>query len=142
MSDVPSKYAHLPRFAFGDGPDLADELLALVLAGKKTATCCSLSQYQSEGWETPTPGYRWIVLDGAKQPRCVVETTDCETKRFDQVDAQFARDEGEGDLTYDWWRNAHENYFKRQGVYDSNMLVVCERFRLVDVFEPAKETVR
>lgn len=142
MSDVPSKYAHLPRFPFGDGPALANELLALVIAGKKTATCCSLSQYQSEGWEMPTPGYRWIVLDGAKQPRCVVETTACETKRFDQVDAQFARDEGEGDLTYEWWRNAHENYFKRQGVYAPDMLVVCERFRLVDVFEPAKETVR
>jgi uncharacterized protein YhfF len=29
----------LKTFAFGDSPALADELLALVLAGKKTATC-------------------------------------------------------------------------------------------------------
>jgi len=141
-ADVPSKYASLPRFAFGDGPALANELLALVLSGKKTATCCSLSQYQAEGWEIPTPGYRWIVLDGAKHPRCVVETTDCTTKRFDEVDAQFAHDEGEGDQTYAWWRSAHEKYFQRQGVYAPDMMVVCERFRLVEVFEPVKENVR
>ena len=140
--DVPSKYASLPSFAFGDGPALADALLALVLAGKKTATCCSLSQYQAEGWEIPSPGYRWIVIDGAKHPRCVVETTDCATKRFDEVDAQFAHDEGEGDQTYAWWRSAHEKYFQRQGVYAPDMMVVCERFRLVEVFEPVKENVR
>lgn len=142
MSDVPSKYAHLPRFAFGDGPALADELLALVLAGKKTATCCSLAQYQAEGWEIPTPGYRWIVLDGAKRPRGVVETTEVTTKRFDEVDAEFARDEGEGDLTHEWWRAAHERYFQRQGFYAPDMRVVCERFRLVEVFQATKETVQ
>ena len=139
---IPEQYAKLPRFAFGDGPALADELLALVLAGKKTATCCSLRQYEAEGWEIPYPGYRWIVLDGAKRPRCVVETTDCATKPFDDVDAQFAHDEGEGDQTYAWWRAAHEKYFQRQGLYEPGMLVVCERFRLVDVLEPVKETAR
>ena len=141
-AEVPAQYASLPRFAFGDGPGLADELLALVLAGKKTATCCSLQQYQAEGWEMPHPGYRWIVLDGAKHPRGVVETTDCAVKRFDEVDAQFAHDEGEGDQTYAWWRAAHEKYFQRQGFYAPDMQVVCERFRLVEVLTPAKETVR
>ena len=29
----------LERFAFGDSPQLADELAELVLAGKKRATC-------------------------------------------------------------------------------------------------------
>jgi uncharacterized protein YhfF len=29
----------LPQFSFGDSPHLADELAALVLAGKKRATC-------------------------------------------------------------------------------------------------------
>ncbi len=142
MSDVPEKYKELSRFAFGDGPELADELLALVLAGKKTATCCSLNQYVAEDWEMPKPGYRWIVLDGVKRPRCVVETTGIATKRFDEVDAQFAHDEGEGDQSYAWWREAHEKYFQRQGVYAPDMLVVCERFRLVEAFEPAKEIVR
>lgn len=140
--DVPSKYADLPRFAFGDSPALADELLALVLAGRKTATCCSLRQYEAEGWKIPKPGGRWIVLDGAKHPRCVVETTGIATKRFDAVDAQFAHDEGEGDRSYAYWRAAHENYFQRQGLFSPDMLVVCERFRLVEVLEPVKEPAR
>lgn len=29
---------YFERFSFGDSPEMADELLALVLAGKKTAT--------------------------------------------------------------------------------------------------------
>jgi uncharacterized protein YhfF len=142
MSDVPEKYKDLPRWAFGDTPDLADELLALVLIGKKTATCCSLSQYQDEAWSMPKPGDRWIVLDGAKRPRCVIETTGIESKRFDQVDAQFAHDEGEGDQSYAYWRRAHENYFTRQGRFAPEMLVVCERFRLIEVLTPVKEGVR
>ena len=142
MSDVPEKYKDLPRWAFGDNPSLADELLALVLIGKKTASCCSLSQYQDEAWPMPELGDRWIVLDGAERPRCVIETTGIEVKRFDQVDAQFAHDEGEGDQSYAYWRKAHEAYFTRQGRFSPDMLVVCERFRLIEVLTPAKEAVQ
>ncbi|MCE9521030.1 MAG: ASCH domain-containing protein [Alphaproteobacteria bacterium] len=142
MSDVPEKYQHLQRWAFGDNPALADELLALVLAGKKTATCCSLSQYEDEAWPMPKPGDAWIVLDGAARPRVVIETTGIETKRFDQVDAQFAHDEGEGDQSYAYWRKAHEDYFTRQGRFAPDMLVVCERFRLVEALTPVKENAQ
>jgi uncharacterized protein YhfF len=135
MSDVPEKYANLPRWAFGDSPELADELLALVLVGKKTATCCSLSQYDDEAWPMPQPGDRWIVLDGKQRPRCVIETTGIATKRFDEVDTQFAHDEGEGDQSYAYWREAHEEYFTRQGRFSADMLVVCERFRLIEKLE-------
>jgi uncharacterized protein YhfF len=142
MSDVPAKYQHLQRWAFGDSPELADELLALVLAGKKTATCCSLSQYEDETWPMPKPGDRGIVLDGVGRPRCVIETTEITTQRFDRVDAQFAHDEGEGDQSYAYWRKAHEDYFSRQGRFTPDMLVVCERFRLIEVLTQVKETAQ
>jgi uncharacterized protein YhfF len=116
--------------------------LALVLIGKKTATCCSLSQYDDEAWPMPKPGDRWIVLDGKQRPRGVIETTEIATKRFEEVDAQFARDEGEGDQSYAYWRKAHEDYFARQGRFTPDMLVVCERFRLIEVLTPVKETVQ
>jgi uncharacterized protein YhfF len=132
VNDVPEKYKHLPRWAFGDSPALADELLALVLAGKKTATCGALWQYEAEGMPVPKPGERSIVLDGTKRPRCVIETSEVDIKRFDAVDAQFAHDEGEGDRSYAYWRSAHEDYFRRQGPFSSDMLVVCERFSLVE----------
>jgi uncharacterized protein YhfF len=142
MTDVPAQYAHLQRWAFGDSPELADELLALVLIGKKTATCCLLSQYEDEAWPIPKPGDRWIVLDGQQKPRCVIETTEIKTQRFDHVDAQFAHDEGEGDQSYAYWREAHEDYFTRQGRFAPDMLVVCERFRLIEVLTKVEETAQ
>jgi uncharacterized protein YhfF len=39
--------AELERFAFGDSPQMADALLALVLAGTKTATCSALAAYEA-----------------------------------------------------------------------------------------------
>lgn len=142
MTDVPAQYAHLQRWAFGDNPKLADELLALVLIGKKTATCGALWQYEADKIPIPKPGDRWIILDGAQRPRAVIETTEIKTQRFDHVDAQFAHDEGEGDQSYAYWRKAHEDYFTRQGRFAPDMLVVCERFRLIEALTPATETAQ
>ena len=82
----------LESFAFGDSPALADELLALVLAGKKTATCWAAS----EGGKGVDIGKRWIVKDGQGRARAVVETVELTRRRFKKVDAAFAFDEGEG----------------------------------------------
>jgi uncharacterized protein YhfF len=118
-------------WSFGDSPALADDLLALVLAGRKTATCGAVQQYEAEGM--PKPGERSVVLDGAGVPACVIETTSVDIRRFDEVDAEFARDEGEGDLSYEFWRAAHEAYFRRTGDFSPDMQLVCERFRLVEI---------
>lgn len=127
-------------FSFGDSPELADELLALVLAGKKTATCGALRDY---GGDEPVPqvGRRDIVLDGRGEPAAVIETVSIEMKRFDEVDADFAAMEGEGDLSYDYWRTAHEAYFTRTGGFSPDMILVCERFRLVETLD-RKDTKR
>ena len=53
MADLPPHYQSAIQFSFGDSPELADELLSLVLAGKKTATCGALREY-GEGRE-PMP---------------------------------------------------------------------------------------
>jgi uncharacterized protein YhfF len=132
VSNVPDKYRDLPRWSFGDSAQLADELLALVLKGHKTATCGALWQYERDGVAVPQAGELSIVLDGDHHPRCVIETVDVQIKRFDQVDAQFASDEGEGDRSYAYWRDAHETYFRRQGQFSTDMLVVCERFRVIE----------
>jgi uncharacterized protein YhfF len=129
VSAVPEKYQGLRSFAFGDGPALADELLDLVMKGVKTATCSTEDEPN-----TSTPGEQWIVLDGRGDPRCVIETTEVMYRRYDEVDAAFASEEGEGDRSLDYWRNAHRNYFGRQGKFCEDMMLMCERFRLVEVF--------
>ena len=130
LSAVPEKYHSLRSFAFGDGPELADELLDLVIKGVKTATCSTEDEPN-----TSTPGERWIVLDGRGQARCVIESTEVTYRRYNEVDAAFACDEGEGDRSLAYWRSAHRNYFGRQGKFSEDMMLMCERFRLVEVLE-------
>jgi uncharacterized protein YhfF len=133
VSAIPSKYQGLRSFAFGDGPELADELLDLVMLGIKTATCSTEDEPN-----TSTPGERWIVLDGSGTPRCVIETTELSYRRYTEVDAAFAYEEGEGDRSLAYWRDAHRKYFVRLGRFSEDMMLMCERFRLVEVFEARK----
>ncbi|WP_439374055.1 ASCH domain-containing protein [Bradyrhizobium sp. DASA03120] len=126
---VPERYQHLRTFAFGDSPGLADELLDLVVRGIKTATCSTEDEPN-----TSTPGERWVVLDGRGEPRCVIESTEITYRRFHDVDCAFAYDEGEGDRSLAYWRSAHRAYFGRLGRFSEHMMLMCERFRLIEVF--------
>jgi uncharacterized protein YhfF len=122
----------LETFSFGDGPELADELAELVLEGRKTATCWAAS----EGLPTEL-GKRMVVLDGAGRPRAVIETVELTQRRFDEVDAAFAHDEGEGDRSLACWREDHRRYFTRRGQFAPDMLLWCERFRVVETIDSA-----
>jgi uncharacterized protein YhfF len=126
---IPEKYQGLRSFTFGDGPALADQLLDLVIRGVKTATCSTEDEPN-----TSTPGEQWIVLDGRGEARCVIETTEVTYRRFPEVDAAFAYEEGEGDRSLAYWREAHRRYFGRLGRFSEDMMLMCERFRLVEVF--------
>ncbi|UFZ02128.1 ASCH domain-containing protein [Bradyrhizobium ontarionense] len=129
VETVPEAYRGLRTFAFGDGPELADKLLDLVVRGIKTATCSTEDEPN-----TSAPGERWIVLDGRGDPHCVIETTEVSYRRFDEVDAAFAFEEGEGDRSLNYWREAHRTYFTRLGRFSDTMTLMCERFRLVEIF--------
>jgi len=128
IGPIPERYRHLRTFAFGDGRELADELIDLVIRGIKTATCSTEDESN-----TSTPGERWVVLDGSGEPRCVIETTEITYRRFNEVEAAFAYDEGEGDRSLAYWRHAHRTYFGRLGRFSEDMMLMCERFRLVEV---------
>ena len=132
-SAVPEKYRGLRSFAFGDSPALADELLELVIKGVKTATCSTEDEPN-----TSTSGERWIVLDGSGMPRCVIESVEVSYRRYNEVDAAFAHEEGEGDRSLDHWRDAHRRYFTRMGRFSEDMMLMCERFRLVEVFADSR----
>jgi uncharacterized protein YhfF len=130
---LPERYRDAVIFSFGDTPELADALLALVLAGLKTATCGALRQFGPGGEPLPQVGRRDVVLDGRGRPAAVIETLEVTHRRFDAVDAAFAADEGEGDGSLEAWRRDHVAYFERTGGFAPDMAVVCERFRLVEV---------
>jgi uncharacterized protein YhfF len=124
MTGVPDD---LPRWSFGDSPELADELLALVRDGRKTATCWAVAQMG------PTEaGERSVVLDGAGRPALLVETLSCGAVRYCDVGPAFAALEGEGDLSLDHWRAAHRSYFTRAGVFAEDMNLWCEIFCVLE----------
>ncbi|MEL6382947.1 MAG: ASCH domain-containing protein [Cyanobacteria bacterium J06626_18] len=133
-----AKQRHQPFLVdqFGDTAELANELGQLVLQGIKTATCSALWEWELENSPLPYMGLQTIVLDGANRPICVIETTDVNICPFDQVDAQFAYQEGEGDRSLASWRREHWQYFCRVlpkigKVPAPEMLLVCERFHVV-----------
>jgi uncharacterized protein YhfF len=121
---------------FGTGGEMADELVGLVLAGRKRATAGALWSYEAEGDPVPRPGEFSVVTDGDGRARCIIRTTSVEIVPFDQVGAEFAAAEGEGDLSLDYWREGHWRYFTRElaqfGLEPTkDMPVVCERFEVV-----------
>jgi uncharacterized protein YhfF len=76
------------------------------------------------------------VTDYVGTPMCVIRTTEIRHLPFDDVDAQFAHDEGEGDQSLKYWRSVHLNYFTREAAelglaFNESSIICCERFRLV-----------
>jgi uncharacterized protein YhfF len=134
--DSPYRRRAYSKGGYGDSPQLADELIQLVLIGRKTATCSSLWVKEVEGNPLPEVGHLWVELDGEGNPVCITETTEVTIRKYNEVDADFARAEGEGDLSLNYWREAHRRYFSRilQRIgkeFSEDMPLVCERFRVI-----------
>uniref|UniRef100_UPI0030FA509C ASCH domain-containing protein n=1 Tax=Nocardioides salarius TaxID=374513 RepID=UPI0030FA509C len=122
-----------PAWSFGATAEEAEALLALVLDGTKTATASAHADYEVEGEPLPEAGTLGIVLDGEGHPRALVETTDVRVVPFDEVSAEHAHLEGEGDRSLEHWRAEHERFFAEHATagFDPSMLLVLERFRVV-----------
>ncbi|MBM9833021.1 ASCH domain-containing protein, partial [Enterococcus faecalis] len=59
-------------WSFGDTPQMADELAALVLAGKKTATTSAAALYEIEQEALPQSGTYSVLLNGSDVPKAVL----------------------------------------------------------------------
>lgn len=119
-------------FAFGDTPELQDELLGFVRGGSKRATAGAVAQYEAEGESFPEPGQYWGLLDGRGQARFVMETVEVTRGPMGAVTPAFAWDEGEYDRTLESWLDGHRQFFGRIGLDEPDTLdVIFERFRVV-----------
>jgi uncharacterized protein YhfF len=114
------------------GTELRRRLVAAVLRGEKTATASLRREYAPETDEPlPRVRERALLLGVDDEPVGVVETTEVRVVRAGDVDAEFARDEGEGFASVAEWRQAHEEFWAGERI-DDDTLVVAERFRLVE----------
>jgi len=125
------RYPDAQTFKFGDSQEMSDQLLSLVRSGAKTATCDALRNYPEGSPDMPNVGRRDIALEWDGRPALVIETVDISIQRFCDVTEEFALAEGEND-TLDGWRAGHRQYFERNGGFDPEMELVCERFCLVE----------
>ncbi|WP_209504459.1 MULTISPECIES: ASCH domain-containing protein [unclassified Ruegeria] len=131
LNDVMARYPGAQTFKFGDNAGLSAELLALVRSGRKTATCGALRDYPEGSPDTPVVGRRDIALEWDDRPALVIETVEVSTCRYCDVTEDFALAEGENE-TLEGWREGHRQYFERNGGFDPEMELLCERFRLVE----------
>jgi uncharacterized protein YhfF len=123
-------------FCFGDSEELANGLAELVLAGTKRATAATAWSFEAAGKRLPQPGDLSVVTDWGGKPLCVIETTRVDVMPFDEVSAEFAAIEGEGDGSLRYWRQAHTEFFSREcagsgRTFSEDMLISCERFDVV-----------
>jgi len=133
LQSTPATYQ---AWGFGDSPEMADSLGALVRDGIKTATASLVWAYEIEGEAMPKVGDHSMILDGRGAPMCIIQTTAVSMRPFNEVDETHAYLEGEGDRSLAFWRDVHWAFFSRECTVvgcepSQEMPVVCERFKLV-----------
>lgn len=126
---------YLEVFHFESTEKLANELLHLVLIGKKKATASSLWGYEIEGEHVPKVGDLSIVTDWEGVPRCVIETISVLIIPFSDISYDICKREGEDD-TLESWCKGHIHFFKEEGnklgyEFRDDMPVVFEDFEVV-----------
>lgn len=112
---------------------MADELLALVLSGKKTATVSVVLEDE----QSPSIGDLSLVLDGSGKPACVIKTVYLETVKFCDLTWDMVKLEGEDD-TFEQWKAGNIRYWtrdsaKRGYTFTDQTPVTFERFEVVEV---------
>lgn len=114
----------------------ANECARLIDAGIKRASCSLKAGYARDSEPLPQVDRLCLVLNWAQEPVCIVRLTEVSCCAFEAVSAAFAAEEGEGDGSYAWWRQAHLAFFTAYardiGVsFDENAELVLERFEKV-----------
>jgi uncharacterized protein YhfF len=122
--------------AFGDSPEMADDLGHLILNGPKRATAGLYRDFENDLETLPKTGGYVVVIDGRGEPLCIFQTTEVRIGPLEAVDEKFAWDEGEGDRTREWWLAAHTDFFERQAKregfeFTPDIKTVFERFKVV-----------
>ncbi len=132
----PENTRYLEAFHFDLTERPANELLRLVLRGKKRATASSLLAYDPDkGERPPRAGDLSVVTDFAGEPHCVIETTAVTVLPFGDMTWELCSREGE-DMTLASWQAAHTRFFTEEGkrlgyAFSPDMPVVFEDFRVV-----------
>lgn len=100
-------------WSFGNTKEMADKLSDLVNRKIKTATTSAYELYES-GEKIPQVGEYNIILDGSNKPVCITQTKVVYICPYNLITPEHAWHEGEGDRSYDYWREVHDKFFKQE----------------------------
>ncbi len=110
-SQSKEKPKKVDAWQFGASPDYLDQL---VIDGVKTATCSGPIFYGMENEPMPSVGDYSIILNSKDEPLAIIKTVDVQIMPLNKVPEEFAIAEGEGDITYQYWRETHEKFFSEE----------------------------
>ncbi|WP_240009503.1 ASCH domain-containing protein [Marinomonas algicola] len=140
LQTLPSNVAN-KHTSFSSDYFCADEVNAnicadLIVRGEKQASCSMDYWYSHEDEALPEVGHLQVVTDWDGNPVCIIEITSVSKCKYNEITAEFAALEGEGDKTLAWWRDAHWAFFALEcdelGIQPSeDMLLVLEQFKVV-----------
>lgn len=131
FEELQDTYPGAGTFTLGDTKALCAHLNTLIRRRKKTATCGALAEFGGDASSLPKPGRCDIGTNWDGTPAFVIRTKSVEQVRFCDVTEKMALAEGE-DEDLEGWRTGHQAYFKRNGGFEPDMMLVFEHFELVE----------
>jgi len=119
---------------FGVDPD---GLAQMVIDGEKTTTTSSYARYMAKSWPLPVIGSYSVILNSQDEPVAIIKVVNIQIMPMNEVPLEHMRDEGDCGLDGENWWSIHEEFFTELLVeigvaFSKDMLVICERFELVD----------
>ncbi|MED3202201.1 ASCH domain-containing protein [Bacillus toyonensis] len=119
---------------------MRDELRSLIVKGIKTGTYAADSVYGLEGEEIQKFGQYDIVLAGDNTRLAIIKYTEIDFLKMNEVTSDFSRSEGTGDLSYDYSYSVRVEFLTWElstyGLtFAPDLLLICQTFRVMDVFE-------
>ncbi len=108
VEEIKKKYPGADAWQMGDSPQLANELADLIEKGIKTASCGSLPLTSRK--IRRESGVITLFLMVRMFQFCVIRLISMQLVRFCDVTEAFARKEGEGDLSLEYWKKSIRDF--------------------------------
>lgn len=122
-------------WSFGGGASWGDELLELVLEGRKFGTASAFDEYiaKDEVLQLPIYGEYSVLLNSKGEAACVIRNYDVFVCPFDSVPHFHAYAEGEADRSLASWKDIHKKFFlpRLEAIkkpLNPESRIVCEKF--------------
>lgn len=122
-------------WSFGGEDDTKDELLKLVLSGRKFGTSSAYDEYVAEDAldDMPQVGDYSVLMWANREAACVIKNCEVYIRPFECVPPFHAYAEGEDNRSLECWKDTHLIFFKPRleaigKSLDGKTLIVCEKF--------------